>query len=203
LITYVGNKGDFMRRFIIIFIVAVLISGCNIVPKSMQYQREEEKTIGSVDVVNPLVEEVQIVLDSLGYDAGTMDGRIGKKTRQAIKEFQESMGLRSTGYIDKRTWMAVEDVMRENETRDLKKDYNIEVRSPYLEKIYDSESKVGVTTRQIQTALQNAGFDIGTIDGKMGPRTQQAIKEFQRTKGLKIDGKVGPQTWTELGKYLE
>jgi len=93
--------------------------------------------------------------------------------------------------------------MRENETRDLKKDYNIEVRSPYLEKIYDSESKVGVTTRQIQTALQNAGFDIGTIDGKMGPRTQQAIKEFQRTKGLKIDGKVGPQTWTELGKYLE
>ncbi|MFC1620849.1 peptidoglycan-binding protein [Candidatus Omnitrophota bacterium] len=192
-----------MRRFIIIFIAAVLISGCNIIPKSMQYQKEEEKTIGSVDVVNPLVEEAQIVLDTLGYDTGTMDGRIGKKTRQAIKEFQESIGLRSTGYIDKRTWRAVEDIMRENENRDMKKDYNIEVRSPYLQEIYDPESKLGVTMKQIQAALQNAGFDPGAIDGKAGPRTQQAIKEFQRTKGLKIDGKVGPQTWTELGKYLK
>lgn len=192
-----------MRRFIIIFIAAVLISGCNIVPKSMQYQKEEEKTIGSVDVVNPLVEEAQIVFDSLGYDTGTMDGRIGKKTRQAVKEFQESIGLKSTGYIDKRTWMAVEDIMRESERRDLKKDYNIEVRSPYLEEIHDPEAKLGVTTRNIQTALKNAGFDPGAVDGKAGPRTQQAIKEFQRTKGLKIDGKVGAQTWAELGKYLK
>lgn len=57
-------------------------------------------------------------------------------------------------------------------------------------------------TKDIQRALKNAGFDIGTIDGKIGPKTKNAIEAFQRSKGLKVDGKVGPKTWSELEKYL-
>lgn len=57
-------------------------------------------------------------------------------------------------------------------------------------------------TKDIQRALKNAGFDVGTIDGKIGPRTKKAIEDFQRSKGLKVDGKVGPMTWAELEKYL-
>lgn len=57
-------------------------------------------------------------------------------------------------------------------------------------------------TKDIQRALKNAGFDVGSIDGKIGPKTKRAIEDFQRAKGLKVDGKVGPKTWAELEKYL-
>lgn len=56
--------------------------------------------------------------------------------------------------------------------------------------------------KKIQTALKNAGFYNGSIDGKIGPMSKKAIEEFQKSKGLKADGKVGLRTWAELEKYL-
>jgi len=58
------------------------------------------------------------------------------------------------------------------------------------------------TPKRIQTALKNAGYYTGSVDGKVGPQTKQAIKEFQRTHGLSVDGKVGTRTWTQLAQYL-
>lgn len=60
----------------------------------------------------------------------------------------------------------------------------------------------GDRDRDIQRALKNAGFYTGAIDGKIGPRTKNAIMEFQKAKALVPDGKVGPKTWAELEKYL-
>ncbi len=54
----------------------------------------------------------------------------------------------------------------------------------------------------IQTALKNGGFYTGEIDGKIGHKTKEAIKEFQRANGLKVDGKVGPKTWDKLKNYF-
>jgi murein L,D-transpeptidase YcbB/YkuD len=56
--------------------------------------------------------------------------------------------------------------------------------------------------KDIQTALKNAGFYNGSVDGKIGPKTKSAIQDFQKAKGLKADGKVGPKTWAEMEKYL-
>lgn len=58
------------------------------------------------------------------------------------------------------------------------------------------------TALEIQTALLNAGFDPGKIDGKIGSTTKKAISDFQKAKGLKVDGRVGPQTWAVLSTYL-
>lgn len=58
------------------------------------------------------------------------------------------------------------------------------------------------TSIEIQTALKNAKFYTGEIDGKIGPISKKAIEEFQKASGLKDDGKVGPKTWAELSKYL-
>jgi peptidoglycan hydrolase-like protein with peptidoglycan-binding domain len=55
---------------------------------------------------------------------------------------------------------------------------------------------------EIQTALKNANFYTGSIDGKIGPKTKAAIEEFQKANGLTADGKVGPKTWQILGAYL-
>jgi peptidoglycan hydrolase-like protein with peptidoglycan-binding domain len=39
------------------------------------------------------------------------------------------------------------------------------------------------------------------VDGDFGPRTDTAVREFQRRTGLKVDGVVGEQTRLELAKY--
>jgi len=62
---------------------------------------------------------------------------------------------------------------------------------------------VELSTKQIQKALKNAGFYKGTVDGKIGPKTKEAIISFQKAKGLKPDGIVGKRTSSELSKYLE
>jgi len=58
------------------------------------------------------------------------------------------------------------------------------------------------TDEQIQQALKNTGLYAGEIDGKIGPKSKKAIKDFQEQNGLTADGKVGPKTWERLGVYL-
>ena len=57
--------------------------------------------------------------------------------------------------------------------------------------------------KQIQTALKNAGYNPGAIDGKKGKQTREAIKSFQKDNKLNADGRVGKETWDLLKKYLE
>jgi hypothetical protein len=57
--------------------------------------------------------------------------------------------------------------------------------------------------KTIQTALKEAGLYEGKIDGKIGPKSKKAIREFQRRHDLVVDGKVGSKTWGALRKVLE
>lgn len=56
------------------------------------------------------------------------------------------------------------------------------------------EQRALVTTREIQAALIELGYDPGPVDGIWGPRTRAAVKAFQRDAGLVADGVVGPKT---------
>jgi murein L,D-transpeptidase YcbB/YkuD len=58
------------------------------------------------------------------------------------------------------------------------------------------------SNKEIQSALKNAGYYNGAIDGKVGSMTKKAIEDFQRANGLQADGKVGPKTWGVLAKFL-
>lgn len=46
----------------------------------------------------------------------------------------------------------------------------------------------------VQKALAKLGFDPGKVDGKDGPNTQKAVREFQAHATIQIDGIAGPQT---------
>lgn len=56
----------------------------------------------------------------------------------------------------------------------------------------------GSAVRSLQQKLQAAGYRTGGVDGQYGVRTAQAVRAFQRSKGLEVDGKVGPQTLRAL-----
>jgi peptidoglycan hydrolase-like protein with peptidoglycan-binding domain len=47
--------------------------------------------------------------------------------------------------------------------------------------------------KELQELLQDQGFDVSP-DGKYGPKTIAAVKEFQTILGLKADGDAGPNT---------
>lgn len=43
------------------------------------------------------------------------------------------------------------------------------------------------------------GFPPGLIDGKFGQLTEDAVKAYQFSHGLKVDGIIGPQMWASIG----
>jgi peptidoglycan hydrolase-like protein with peptidoglycan-binding domain len=53
--------------------------------------------------------------------------------------------------------------------------------------------------RQVQEALKAKGNDPGPIDGRMGPKTRAALKEFQQASGLKATGQLDKETAEKLG----
>lgn len=56
------------------------------------------------------------------------------------------------------------------------------------------------TIEGVQQALTDWGFGaiVGEIDGKNGPKTKEAVKQFQAAMGLAADGIAGPKTWAAL-----
>ena len=41
------------------------------------------------------------------------------------------------------------------------------------------------------------------IDGSFGPKTDTAVKSFQKANGITVDGIVGPQTWEAIFNKLK
>src|SRR5690349_23002645 len=44
------------------------------------------------------------------------------------------------------------------------------------------------TVREIQAELQRGGYDVGPVDGRLGPRTKAAIRQYEQQNGLPVDG---------------
>jgi peptidoglycan hydrolase-like protein with peptidoglycan-binding domain len=55
------------------------------------------------------------------------------------------------------------------------------------------------TVKQVQQKLSQQGLDVGPVDGKMGPKTRNAVKQFQDQKGIKGNGSLNRQTLAALG----
>src|ERR1700761_654898 len=55
------------------------------------------------------------------------------------------------------------------------------------------------SVRQAQQALKDKGYDPGPVDGKNGPKTRQATRQYQQKENLDADGRLGPQTLDHLG----
>jgi peptidoglycan hydrolase-like protein with peptidoglycan-binding domain len=54
------------------------------------------------------------------------------------------------------------------------------------------------TTRQVQSALNSRGYDVGPVDGVMGARTTRAVREFQRSNNMQATGRVDQATLAAL-----
>ena len=68
--------------------------------------------------------------------------------------------------------------------------------------IYRTPSGFELPAADIQRALKSAGYFNGEVDGKIGPKTRDAIRAFQRDNSMKPDGVCGKKTWELLKTHL-
>lgn len=64
----------------------------------------------------------------------------------------------------------------------------------------NTEKKSVLVWKDIQSKLANKGYSSGSIDGIVGNNTINAIKKFQKAKGLVADGIVGSKTLAKLNE---
>ncbi len=120
------------------------------------------------------VATLQQLLIGAGYDPGPVDGVFGNLTERAVVAFQDAHGLPLTGKVDQTEWdLLVGGLLIERGNR-------------------------GDAVRSLQQLLAGSGFNPGPIDGIYGGLTEQAVSQFQSSKGLTVNGKVDQATWDAL-----
>ena len=97
-----------------------------------------------------------------------------------IRSFQQERGLHVTGELNEATIRALD------ESR-----WKLGDRSLYLQ---SSPLMRGDDVAALQSRLTEMGFNCGRVDGIFGEATESAVKEFQKSVGVKVDGKCGPAT---------
>jgi N-acetylmuramoyl-L-alanine amidase len=97
-----------------------------------------------------------------------------------IRSFQQARGLSVTGLVDEVTARALEEAQWKLGDRSLN------LQEPPLMR--------GDDVAALQSRLTEMGFDCGRVDGIYGPRTELAVKDFQKSVGATVDGKCGPAT---------
>lgn len=163
-----------------VFLLGLL--GCDQVYRVLDEEGAQEKDLVGEIVPfeeNTKIKEVQQLLKIYGYSTGRPDGILGQRTRNSIAEFQRDTGLEETKFIDEATWKKLNTFVR----------YTLVVDG-------------NLNIKLIQEVLAAAGVEPGKIDGKMGPQTLEAVKEFQKKNNLKVDGKIGYRTLEKMSEYL-
>ncbi len=125
--------------------------------------------------------DIQTKLVSLGYKIGSSgpDGVFGPETEKAIRQFQKDRGLNVDGIVGPKTWQQIVEASYQLGDRTLY------LHSPFLK---------GDDINRLQKNLNSMGFNIGLVDSVFGPRTEEAVREFQKSTGIQADGIVGPST---------
>ncbi|MBV9193706.1 MAG: peptidoglycan-binding protein [Solirubrobacterales bacterium] len=125
------------------------------------------------------VHSLQRRLARVGYNPGPIDGRYGPLTEEAVVRFQTARDLPVDGIAGAITLSAL--------------------RGPsgvYPGMGYRSAGSRRV--RVVQRELARAGYAPGPIDGRYGPRTEQAVADFEVANGLRVDGLADPTVLARL-----
>jgi hypothetical protein len=62
---------------------------------------------------------------------------------------------------------------------------------------------IGYGDRGSSVGWVQSYLDVTPVDGEFGPKTDQAVQDYQVLKGLSVDGVVGPATWAQLNEDFD
>lgn len=152
----------------------------------------------------PRVEQLQKLLSDAGYYNSSIDGSYGNETTKAVKSFQKSKGLKADGLAGIKTMELLKNNSYATENKSSNQSFvsnNVEIYT--IEDIGDTPrtSKPGDSGEDVvklQQALKLSGYLNSNIDGSYGNATINAVKQFQKSKGMSSDGIAGPSTIKHL-----
>jgi len=124
------------------------------------------------------VRQIQQCLNRANNAGLNADGIFGPLTQNAVINFQRSRGLSPDGVVGPLTWGR------------LAQECSGGIMSPYPGTAIRVGAR-GESVRQIQSCLNRVNNARINADGIFGPLTQNAVINFQRSRGLSPDGVVG------------
>jgi peptidoglycan hydrolase-like protein with peptidoglycan-binding domain len=71
---------------------------------------QSAKTAGAQNIEHN--KEIQAALKAANFYTGSIDGKIGPKTKKAIIEFQKAHGLKADGRVGPKTWAELEKYLK-------------------------------------------------------------------------------------------
>lgn len=135
------------------------------------------------------VTRLQSRLAALGYYYGSLDGIYGSATQTAVRRFQSRNGISATGAADVNTQTVLfgSGAIANGSSGGSSVGY-----------VYMQYGSRGTAVTRLQQALKDKGYLKGKVDGIYGDQTYDAVKAFQRAKGLAVDGIAGRKTQNAL-----
>src|SRR3989338_5868863 len=97
-----------MKKWVLFSLVLVVLCGTGFSPAFAELNSASSQEVSQADPT-----EIQKALTEAGFYKGTIDGIIGKKTRAAIRAFQEKHDLTADGVCGPKTWEKLKAYMEE------------------------------------------------------------------------------------------
>lgn len=151
---------------------------------------------------------LQQKLKHLGYFHANVTGYYGPMTVQAVRDYQCAKGLPAIGVAGPQTHRALglADHSASAQSQDCNCAQPVAYRPPRQaykgaanrKGVYLTRGSQGQTVVHVQDLLAATGYFHGHSTGLYGPATEESVKSFQRSHGLKVDGIVGPKTYAAL-----
>ena len=142
----------------------------------------DEQQAQAVEQVTAYTTAVQTELQQVGYYEGPIDGIYGPATVDAVKRLQADSGLPETGFLDKATAEALDELLAE-----------LGLQAAAADLTY---------TASVQTVLTLTGFWQGPIDGVWTDELTAALQEFQIALGVEPTGIVDAATLAAFQQAL-
>ncbi|MEN9736207.1 MAG: hypothetical protein RL129_917, partial [Actinomycetota bacterium] len=135
-----------------------------------------------------VISQVSATLLRLGF-LKSESNSLTPEVVEGLKAFQQERGLKVKGEVDEATLQALEEARWKLGDRVLQ---------------YVPQKMLrGDDVATLQSRLVEMGFNLGRVDGIFGPRTESAVKEFQKSTGAKADGICGPATVMSLIRLVK
>lgn len=135
------------------------------------------------------VAELRARLAALGLlDAGEPREEFDETLDLAVRSFQQERGITVDGIVGPDTLARLEEARWQLGDR--------------LLRFIPGHLVAGDDVAQLQRRLNELGFDAGRIDGRFGRQTDAALREFQRSCGLRGDGTCGPETFRAFERLV-
>ncbi len=156
---------------------------------------------------SPLVRDIQSALLTAGLYTGAIDGIAGRLTREAIERYERAHSLPQTGLPSAPLLSSIEDAAHKAaEKESARGEPRIEIvpvvpvaiRSPAQEPEPAGNVAQAALVARIQIGLINFGETRIDVDGVMGSRTAEAIREFQKRYDLPVNGEPSERVVDKL-----